>query len=90
MPATATKSEAKIAYTISPELTNTCGPGCTPFSRKAARMIAVAPLPGMPIVSSGISAPPTDAVAAVWGARIPSGIPLPSSLRRFPYCASAP
>ncbi len=53
-------------------------------------MIAVAPLPGMPIVSSGIMAPPTDEVAAVCGATIPSAMPVPSSRRRLPYCPSAP
>ena len=53
-------------------------------------MMAVAPLPGMPIVTSGIIAPPTDAVAAVCGAMMPSGMPVPSSLFLRPYCISVP
>ena len=43
-------------------------------------MIAVAPLPGMPMVISGIMAPPTEAVAAVCGATMPSGMPVPISV----------
>ena len=53
-------------------------------------MMAVAPDPGMPMVSSGIMAPPTEAVAAACGATMPSGMPVPISLRRRPYCASTP
>ncbi len=53
-------------------------------------MMAVAPEPGMPMVSSGIMAPPTEAVAAACGATMPSGMPVPISLRRRPYCASTP
>ena len=53
-------------------------------------MMAVAPLPGMPMVKSGIIAPPTEEVAAVCGAMMPSAMPLPSSLPRLPYWPSAP
>ena len=79
-----------VCYTKLLRVWKTCGPGCSPCSRNAPRMIAVAPLPGMPIVTSGISAPPTEDVAAVCGATIPSGIPVPSSARRRPYCSSVP
>ena len=41
------------------------------------------------MVTSGISAPPTDEVAAVCGAMMPSGMPVPSSAFLRPYCISA-
>ena len=77
-------------HALALELWNTCGPGCSPCSRNAPRMMAVAPLPGMPIVTSGMIAPPTEAVAAACGATMPSAMPLPMSCLRRPYCASTP
>ena len=53
-------------------------------------MTAVAPLPGRPKVSSGIMWPATEAVAPICGATMPSGIPVPNSCRRRPYCFSMP
>ena len=90
MPITEANTAAKTANTRSPDLKKTCGPGCTPCSMKAAMMMAVAPEPGMPMVSSGTMAPPTEAVAADCGATMPSAMPVPSSRRRLPYWLSRP
>ena len=43
------------------------GPGLNPHSTSAASRIAVVPLPGMPSVSSGTSAPPVSALFAPSG-----------------------
>src|SRR4029077_15348710 len=40
--------------------------------------------------SSGTICPATDAVDAICGATIPSGIPDPNSLRLLQYCLSSP
>jgi hypothetical protein len=50
---------------MSAEVKKICGPGWIPWRRKAPRMTAVEPLPGMPRVRRGMRAPPTEAVAAV-------------------------
>jgi hypothetical protein len=55
------------------------GPGLNPHSTSAASRIAVVPLPGMPRVSSGTSAPPVSALLAPSGAATPSMAPWPNS-----------
>ena len=58
---------------------NSSGPGWMPCSRKAPIITAVAPLPGMPNVSSGIMAPPVEALMAELVEFSPSHDPLPNS-----------
>ncbi|MNC92492.1 hypothetical protein D3C83_89300 [compost metagenome] len=86
----AISTAAKMRLMSSGLLVNTCGPGWMPCSRNAARMMAVAPLPGMPMASSGTKAPPTEAVAAAFAATMPSGAPSPSLCRDLPYWFSMP
>ena len=57
------------------------GPGLKPHSTSAASKIAVVPLPGMPSVSSGTSAPPVSALFAPSGAATPSIAPCAELLR---------
>ena len=90
MPISAMKTAANTVLTSAGLLAKTCGPGWMPCSRKAARMMAVAPLPGMPIASSGTRAPPTEAVAADFAETMPSGMPVPSSRPLLPYWPSMP
>ena len=54
------------------------GPGVTPCSMSAPSSMAAGGLPGMPRLSSGIWAPPTQALLAVSLASTPCISPLPN------------
>ena len=72
----------KIAYTSGAFSMNSSGPGCRPCTISAPIMMAVAPSPGMPRVSTGIKAPPLTALFPASGAATPSGSPYP----KFSLC----
>jgi hypothetical protein len=57
------------------------GPGVIPWSMRAPRSMAAGGLPGMPRLSRGIMAPPTQALLAVSLASTPLSSPFAESLR---------
>ena len=68
----------KMPYISTGSSLNSNGPGWRPWIIKPPSSIAVAMSPGMPRVSRGTIAPPTEALFAVSVATTPSMIPVPN------------
>ena len=59
-------------------MVNSNGPALKPWIMKAPSNMAVGPSPGMPRASSGIMAPPMEALLEVSEATTPSMMPVPN------------
>ena len=65
--------------TMNPGLSiSSIGPGATPWSRIAPKSMAAGGLPGIPMESKGIMAPPIQALLATSEAMMPSSEPFPN------------
>ncbi len=83
MPTTSMSKAEKMSpmntdITSRPSRVNSSGPGTTPLLMSRPSSTAMAPEPGMPSASEGMSAPATMALFAVSGAATPSSRPVPN------------